>query len=35
MLTVNDMPEAVKIEKNSKNGSINTKEQIKIQRKMT
>lgn len=30
MLTVNDMPEAVKIEKNSKNGSINTKEQIKI-----
>lgn len=30
MLTVNDMPEAVKIEKYSKNGSINTKEQIKL-----
>ena len=30
MLTVNDTPEAVKVEKNSKNRSINMKEQIKI-----
>ena len=28
--TVNDTPKAVKVEKNSKNRSINMKEQIKI-----